>query len=81
MRQKLKQSKPIYSPETGLMLSGTVKEQLQNMLDAGYFDDVDTMILATATPNSYSTYHIGRVWDCFALYWYLYVYLQEASHG
>ena len=60
-------TKPYFSPETGLMPSGSVKDQLQNLLNQGFFDKVDTCIIGLATADSYNTMHLGRVWDCLAL--------------
>ena len=77
MSQRLKPSAPCFSPITGLMPSGTVKDQLQAMLDAGLFDSVDSMVLSCATPDTYNSYHAGKTWDCLALHFHLGLYLQE----
>ena len=60
-------SKPFYSPETGLMPSGSVKDQLQLLIDQGFFDSVDTCVIGISTSEAYNTMHLGRVWDCLAL--------------
>ena len=67
MGNKEARVQPSFSPSTGLMPHGTVKEQLEALLKEGFFDQVDTCIIGVSTLDDYNTLQLGKYWDCLAL--------------
>lgn len=81
MTSKLRNPKPTFNPSTGLMPHGTVKQQLQALLDSGFFDETNSLIFASATATNYRAHHMGTTWDCMALSVALNAYIQEELNG
>ncbi len=56
-----------FHPEKGLLVQRTVKEQIKNLLDGGYFDDVDSMVIGVSSSTRYDAQWTGCKFDCKAL--------------
>ena len=56
-----------FSPEGGLRVGLTIKEQVKALYDDGYFDKAEAMILGVSNKTDYDARWAGSKFDCHAL--------------
>ena len=54
---------PVFHPEQGVCVYGTVKDQVKTLLEEGFFDSMSTAVIAVSSESSYAIRHSGRTWE------------------
>ena len=56
-----------YTPECGVVLGETIREQVQALVNEGYFDKADCIVLGVANRDAYDVRWAGSKFDCYGL--------------
>jgi len=56
-----------FTPEKGLTVGTTIKEEIHKLLDDGYFDDAESIVVGVSNKEAYDARWAGQKFDCWGL--------------